>query len=258
MGWINYVPVQSWPLAMGLAIFAEICNGFAQLEIRRGILPNTGLIALMFAQLGSLMAVPALSPPLVTGISGFAVLLVVSVAYKADKTGGYTIAFAGLLVLGVLLVALDVAVNGEQEAKPATDQAYTAFWVVSAICSVATATCTAYTNHAAARVLLMIGCGCQDVISTSLVYSALAPPGSPNMLPVLLASGIFGLYADRQSLRVNKLATHIATAFATYNTGIWLASPAISSMTIHGGPLSIVGGILCIGAAAPLLWLGRT
>lgn len=253
MTWIQYTAVTPWSLAAALSCLASLGSGFAQLEIRRQRSHWVGPVALLFAQLGNLLCVPSLTPPLVTSISGGAMSLCLIAGVDVDVRAYVAKASAVLIAVAVACVAIDITVSGERDDTSVDKRTQIVFWTLSGLVAVASAVASAYTQNPLAKLMLIIGTGYQDVITVSLVYLCFSAPGMPEAIPLLIASGLFSIYLSASSLKVNRAAKHMAVAFAVYNFGVWISSSVISNMTIHGSGWSAGGTILCVAASVYLV-----
>lgn len=253
---LGYLPVREWWGALVIAAVASLCSGRALIEIRKDDFKAIPVAALFFSQCAAVLSVPSLSPPLVTGVSGAAMCLVLISDNAFAKSSWTPVAASCIIAAGVIMVAIDVEVTGKNQASGAAVNSQVAFWVVAGLLSLSSAIATAHLTWSRfAATWVMVGSGFQDVISTSLVYMCMSPQHSnAALLPLLLVSGLFGIYIARSSLTANAAAMHMSIAYAVYNFGVWFTAPAVTAMTIHGGPVSAVGGTLCVCAAILLIY----
>lgn len=255
MSWVAEIPVKQWPAALVLAVCAALCSGFAQLELRRLNATYSGVIALINAQLATLLTIPALSPPLVTGISGVSMLIVLAVNYlsTADKLDCCFNVSGVLIVAGIMLMMIDVSLDSSPSTHTAPQWLYTMFIALAALNTAAGIACSMAIASSVARHVIRICAGFHDAVTTSIVYMVFAREGDIKFLALLPFSGLFGIFLTRTSLTVNSIAFHMPIAFVAYNLAIWFAAPAVTSMNVHATGLSIAGAAICTLAVVPLL-----
>lgn len=252
MAWLSLLAVQQWRVAVCLLIVANLCSGFSQLEIRRNVVRNAGILALVFAQLSELMVIPKLSPPLVTGISGVAMLIVLGFGLREEKTLPCFYASGAMIVTGIMLISIDVSIT-RMPGRPHNQTAFDSFIVFAVLNALAGFACTYFPLACISKRYIKIACGIHDVVTTSLVYMSLSHDGDARFLLLLPVSALYGIFLQRSSLRVNSISHHMPISYVVYNIGIWLATPAIQEMAVHGGAMSYIGGAICTVSVVPLL-----
>lgn len=210
------------------------------------------MAAVIVADLALMLCIPALSPPMVTSISGLAMTLVLWMT-EADnpkrsvRYGGFAI------IAAVVAIAIDHSVSGTNEPEDPSEAYEALFWGCAVIFPAIAGVASQELKYRAARLYVIVACGMQSVINVALVYILMGVPSRPAVIPVLIINALFAMYLTQRSLSVNALHLHMPVVFAVYSLGVWVCSPAIQAMTIHGGVVSTLASLVCVLASVGVL-----
>ena len=244
---LTLIHTRPWGLAALLATAASFLNGLASVEIRRNAAPKYALTALILAEITEMLCIATLSPTLVTSIAGFGMVVVISYCDPENPTWNVRIA-ACLITLSVIVIALDLHLNGgTTSVRPDLGIQYI-FWSVCATLTVISAISTVFPHYHVARIYLMIGSGIQAVISISLSY-AIMIGGNVHLIPLLIVNAAYEMFIMTTSLKANPLYKHLPISYAVWQGGVWLSAPALQSKVYHGTGASAFGVVCALLAS---------
>ena len=140
---LTYARIQPWQLAGIYEVAASMTAGFASIEVRRSPQsPWDAMAAAVFADLVSLLAMPSLSPALVTTISGLGMIVIVWLG-SVDKPPPMIKIAACCISLSVVVVAIDLHLSGRSVPTIPTSTQQAAFWATMGVAAVITASAAA-------------------------------------------------------------------------------------------------------------------
>ena len=244
---LTLIHVKPWGLAAILCTAASILNGLSSVEIRRRAYLPYAYAALVLAETAEFLCIPSMSPALVTCISGFGMIIVISYC-DPDKPLWKTRIASGLITVSVIVIALDLHINGRKEYTEPETTSQTLFWALTALSSFISAICSAHTSFRICRYFLMFGTGIQAVISITLTYGIMTT-GNIALLPILIVNAGFEMFLITHSLKVNAVSHHLPISYATWQIGVWASAPAVESVTYHGTAATTLGMTVAIGAS---------
>lgn len=256
MSFLLYVGVNPWQLAAIMAVATTFLSGLASVEVRQHrIKPWWALMAVMFADSVMLLVIPALSPALVTTISGVGMVTIIWLAAGEDVPKAIKIS-AAIISLAVITIAIDLHFSGDTLPSVPTKSQQAAFWVIMAILASFTAMSTLLIKgkdtHPLVKTAVIIGKGLTSATNTALVYTIMKG-GKAELIPVLICGAMFDIYVLEKSLSVNLISHHMPIDFCVYQFAVWLSAPAVADMTYHGGAGAAVGTVFAVIGATVIL-----
>lgn len=226
-------------VAAVVALAASSGDGIACNTLHHGGGPFA-IVAMVMFDVAIALCAPVLPAALVTSICGFGMVLAVG----ADA-GRRSLAPAAAVAAGVALIAVSTAMAPPQPVV-ASDLAVAAVAVADVV-AVAAAVARP------ARLVLPVAAGVQSVVTLALVYALM---GAGSAVATIGYGGGAALSAAaellmaRASLVVNTPREHMPIQFATWQLGVFAATPVVAGHAYHTTPVVVAGVAVSLAGAA--------